>query len=521
MRKWLGGVMASLLLFVSPGVSSQAVVDRAATNQELLPFATQDNTGKHWGYLNQQGKVVIKPAYDSAEAFNKEGLAIVSVVSGESAAYGVINESGTFVIPAVYDQLVSFGDQLFEASRGEATTLLDRQGNAVVSFEKSSISHLAEGLAAFTQNGLYGYLDHTGKVAIKPAYKSADEFKDGVALVVLTSGHYATINKKGEIVQQWPWMEEQMDVYNLQDGIAPYYDENTSKYGYVDVNGKIVIPAKFREATAFYHGVAAVDTNDEGYEAKMGLMNRQGEFVVKPAYSVISYLNNGLWAVGKGNGNSDIPDRFTSHYALVDQSGKFLTEMVYDTILPFEGDYAVAQSGLSTFFMDRKGKKVTTLPTFKGVGSATIKGDIIEAEIDERTSYVRLDGTVIWQEQLKQELRPGVTITEEKFHPNRNYLEYYPVISGLADKAVEQKINQLLKANPADKEADYEWKEDTYDFSIASFTNDLLILHLSGYSYPLGAAHGMPYSEYQHIDLKTGKFYELSDLFKSGSGYKQ
>lgn len=139
MRKWLGGAMASLLLVVSSGVSSQGMVAHAATNQELLPFAEQDNTGKHWGYLNQQGKIVIKPAYESAEIFDKQGLAIVSVSSGETATYGVINQTGQYVIPAVYDQIMPYGDQLFKASRGEASSLLDAKGKVVIHFEKSGI----------------------------------------------------------------------------------------------------------------------------------------------------------------------------------------------------------------------------------------------------------------------------------------------------------------------------------------------------------------------------------------------
>ncbi|MFD2879201.1 RsiV family protein [Paenibacillus rhizoplanae] len=47
------------------------------------------------------------------------------------------------------------------------------------------------------------------------------------------------------------------------------------------------------------------------------------------------------------------------------------------------------------------------------------------------------------------------------------------------------------------------------------------MLELSGYHFPFGAAHGMPTRIYEHINLRTGKFYTLSDLFKPGSKYVQ
>jgi hypothetical protein len=47
----------------------------------------------------------------------------------------------------------------------------------------------------------------------------------------------------------------------------------------------------------------------------------------------------------------------------------------------------------------------------------------------------------------------------------------------------------------------------------------LLVLELNGYQFYFGAAHGMPTMIYPSIDLVSGSFYELKDLFKPGSNY--
>src|SRR5690606_30976791 len=55
--------------------------------------------------------------------------------------------------------------------------------------------------------------------------------------------------------------------------------------------------------------------------------------------------------------------------------------------------------------------------------------------------------------------------------------------------------------------------------NVAFYRNQLLVIELNGYHYPLGAAHGMPSMVYAHINLKTGQFYVLADLFKPQSDY--
>src|SRR5688572_1195390 len=49
------------------------------------------------------------------------------------------------------------------------------------------------------ENGLYGYIDSTGKVVIPPKYKSAGEFSEGLA-PVRENGYYGYIDESGKYV---------------------------------------------------------------------------------------------------------------------------------------------------------------------------------------------------------------------------------------------------------------------------------------------------------------------------------
>jgi hypothetical protein len=59
----------------------------------------------------------------------------------------------------------------------------------------------SNGLARFQMDGLYGYLDRSGKMAIPNQYEDAADFTHGLARV-FANGGLAYIDTKGNVV--WP-----------------------------------------------------------------------------------------------------------------------------------------------------------------------------------------------------------------------------------------------------------------------------------------------------------------------------
>jgi len=521
MRKKVGGLIALFMMVtVSLGVPAWSGA-QAATAEYFYPFVQTDGEGNRmWGYLNESGSTIISPIYQSVEPFDEHGLAVVSIKGKTEYVYGLINRSGAYVVKPVYDSIRPYGKTLYLAIQGENVDLLNAQGSIVNRLANSSVHQPSEGLAVFSQNDRYGYLDETGKVVIEPQYRYAEAFSEGIGVVTLANGRFALIDKIGKLILELPFTDEAISLGQYHEGLAAYYEKKSSLYGYMDKQGKIVIPAKYRYASSFEHGLASVNVDTDGYEEQLGLITPKGEFVVEPNYAAIHYVNHGLWAVGKGDDTIDIPLHYTAKYALLNQQGQFLSDFIYDEIAPFEGTHTAVQEGLHTYLIDQSGKKAANLPILEGAGTISLQGELLEATIDNRLRYVKRDGTVVWQEKRDKQLQPGLLVRENKVRPHPNYLAYYASVEGLADKQVQQSINERLTHKVTSSDS-FPVEVSEFDFTVASYQKNLLIIHNSGYIYPLGAAHGMPSSEYVHIDLKTGQFYQLKDLFKTGSGYEQ
>lgn len=158
------------------------------------------------------------------------------------------------------------------------------------------------------------------------------------------------------------------------------------KLGYVDVNGKEVIPCKFETASPFKNGLAIVgkgskfgmiDTtgkwvvpmkyknisvwNDNMYKISIGkfygLANLKGEIVIEPEYTHISSPNcYGKALIAKGGSQTTGTDKktyiFNAKLGIIDANGKFL-------IQPIEkGLYEFTYNGASTPAMyEGKGMK--------------------------------------------------------------------------------------------------------------------------------------------------------------------
>jgi hypothetical protein len=89
-----------------------------------------------WGYVDKQGRVVIRPQFVYAGQF-KEGLAPVAIRKSGKRVYGFINRVGQFAIPPQYDDVKEFRHGLamvsFQDSRGEVTKFgyIDKKGRYV------------------------------------------------------------------------------------------------------------------------------------------------------------------------------------------------------------------------------------------------------------------------------------------------------------------------------------------------------------------------------------------------------
>ena len=114
-------------------------------SQGLLAVPAEKDGEVVWGYIKKNGKFAIEPRFESAYAFEKNGLACVKL----NGKFGFINTSGEFVIPAQFD---SFYQENFDES----------------------------GVLPVNVGGKWGYIDLTGTYLAEPQFDYAEPFYNGM-----------------------------------------------------------------------------------------------------------------------------------------------------------------------------------------------------------------------------------------------------------------------------------------------------------------------------------------------------
>lgn len=168
--------------------------------------------------------------------------------------YGYIDSSGTFVIPPAYEWAKPF-------SEGLAIVMLDR---------------------------VVGYIDETARMVIPPQFEFVGNFQDGRAMVFKDEA-YALIDSVGAFVV--PFGKYYAISSKSHDGLAAVRT-HSGKWGFIDLDGNVVIEPRFDTANLFFHERAPVLLNN-----KWGFINHAGAFVVEPTYEEASVFCEGLAVV--------------------------------------------------------------------------------------------------------------------------------------------------------------------------------------------------------------------------------
>jgi hypothetical protein len=482
----------------------------------LHPASIRTINGTKWGYIDDKGDFVIDPIFEYVMNFQANDLAVVQL----NSLQGIINKEGSFIVKPKYENINEFSEGRAPVLNKEGFKIIDEWGKEIIDKYYDYIGSFRSGRAV-TSNRVgdmyyYGYLDREGKEIIPIKYKNAYDFKNGKAIVEIEDNKFALINTLGEILNTY----EYSFVGPLGDNeLLAFSKESEGKKGYINIAGNIIIEPRFTIALPFERGRAVVNITED-YSNKYGLIDTQGNFVIPPEYNDINIIGEERAAVGEAI-DEDKP-YLGSKYAISDINGNFLTGFIYSNVTSYNEGFASASEVERTFFIDRSGKEAKDLPKIKGQGTLTMEGNLIRANVDMRTFYLDKYGKVVWRQNICVELNDKYKVFEEKFKPNKDYIVYYPQIYGMKDislqKAINYKLKELSKIKniPSDVQLDYSY---TGDFSIEFFKKQLLVLELDGYEYYFGAAHGMPTKVYPHIDLVSGRFYSLKDLFKKDSDY--
>ncbi|GGA03306.1 hypothetical protein GCM10008018_56590 [Paenibacillus marchantiophytorum] len=233
-------------------------------------FAAVKVKGK-WGYADLTGKIVITPEYHSASRFS-EGYAIVSKEDRDGVKFGYINSKGKQVGSIMYEFALAYKENFAPVVTGTHFAFLNRDGRIQIYKFHDDAGSFSEGLARVQLNGKYGYIDKKGEAVIPYQYTKATDFAGGLAAISIDNKWGYIDKEENQIIKV-----QYEDATPFSEGLAAV--QTGGKYGYIDSTGKTVISPNFEYAGAFKAGYAPVKVL-----GKWGFIDPKGTVVVSPKY---------------------------------------------------------------------------------------------------------------------------------------------------------------------------------------------------------------------------------------------
>ncbi|MDX1629327.1 MAG: WG repeat-containing protein, partial [Fulvivirga sp.] len=288
---------------------------------------------ERWGYINTQGDWVIEPQYLWATGFS-DGIA--AVASASTGCWLLIDESGKITS----DKEI--------CGYGTSTTNF---------YPQQLIDPFAEGLAPANIDGQINYINKQAQIVIEGPFRSAFPHSEGLARVQNAENRkYGFIDLQGNVIIDYKFD----DALDFQNGLAAaaIIEDNKEKWGFINKKGQWQIAPQFHEVGSFHEGLAWAQTKPEkqknGYYSLTGAINKSGEWKIKPLIKEIKDFSEGL-----------APARKDWDWGYINKNGTWKVGAEFDEAKPFSESLGVVKNDDGWFFIDQQGKKAFENPKMK------------------------------------------------------------------------------------------------------------------------------------------------------------
>lgn len=237
--------------------------------------------GDFTGYIDQNGKQIIKPVYDAAGDFY-EGLAVVS--RNDSVYF--INKENVNPFKKIYSDAAVFKNGIAPVKQTGKWFFINRQGQNISKFY-DEINELSDEVYVVKIGEKYGALNHFGQMILEPKFDKLGDFKNGLAYYT-EKGIYGFVSRTGSMHKaEFEWISD-----FGTDKIAVFRQNN--KFGLVNTNGKKILPADYDQVLRTNSSIYIVVSN-----GLYGFYSTDGCFLTAIAYDFIKekspeYYTNGI-----------------------------------------------------------------------------------------------------------------------------------------------------------------------------------------------------------------------------------
>ena len=218
-------------------------------------FLYHDEAGNLMGLKDENDNPITEAIYGYFDYFNGG----ISTVINADSKYGAMDKDGNIKIPFKYDFLAYDPEyQQYIYAENDKFGILGANDEPIIKAQYDMVSHMSHGYLTATVGAHTGILDRSGKVVVPISHQLILEFNAEV-FVSNVKEQYVLYNiKQNKIISPG------YDLISLSEKDPLHLVQKAGKFGYINNQGKLIIPIKYSSATTFEDGIASVMDSDDG-----------------------------------------------------------------------------------------------------------------------------------------------------------------------------------------------------------------------------------------------------------------
>lgn len=340
---------------VSPAGSFYMLVYISDTTESMSIDGRTSYARYRVGLVNDtSGKIVLKPVYtaimlEDLLPHGYSGCVRATLPGGQMAI--VSTDGSERRLPVTWAEKVSNGYARFCIQGrwtindpGEHVNTLEIFANEqslqpFLSFGVSATSKTFMEKAIRIAGGKWGYVDSTGRVIIQPVYEGAKASRKATG-IVKQNKKWGLIDMQNRTII--PCTYDALNYLGTDTSVLVTAQANGIRYGYIDRNGNIAIPADLKLSKSLGNGFIGFSRT-----GKWGVMRTNGQIVCGEEYREILPFSEGFAAVKKGN-----------RWGYIDTNGTEVVEPVYERAGNYRNGMARVVTKSRWGYIDKEGRLV-------------------------------------------------------------------------------------------------------------------------------------------------------------------
>lgn len=290
--------MKTLQIFVAALIAF--AVASCSSKPQLTHMPAKADGDSNWGLIDANGEFLISDEFDSRPSAVVNGLFYVEENDGLTVFHADkrLRQVGDL---CELRGCGYFNDGLMPIVRkGEHIAFVDGDGKTQFTLKEhdgvaitAAMEMFINGRCAFmTEEKKWGAIDTKGNVVVEPIYSDQPVFVEDIAIVRYADKEGAAIiDRNGAVVKEF---SEGMYPSTFVNGYAAVrigeYDDEDARYAMIDAKGELIKLPNAVKGIETWNNKYIVFENSEG---DCGLMNFEGETLIRAKYDGLELLPNG------------------------------------------------------------------------------------------------------------------------------------------------------------------------------------------------------------------------------------